>query len=104
VSREHERKVLRALLRRMDSKPKAFFNSSFVLVVLWLPLVLLFAFGFHASRADQLHPAFLCFGSALVGMLVYWLFLRRASQRTWPLLMKYLDRSRIEDRLRELET
>ena len=104
MSPDNEQKMLRALLRRMDSEPSAFLNSSLLPMVLWLLLVLLFAFAFHASRVYQLNPAFLCIVSALAGILVYWMFLRRASQRTWPFVRGYLDRSRIEARLHELET
>jgi hypothetical protein len=99
-----EQKLLRVLLRRMDSEPSAFFHGNLFLMVLWVPLALFFAVAFHLSRVHQLHPVFLCIVSAIVGMLMYWVFLRRASQRSWPLFKQYLDRQRIEARLHELET
>jgi len=104
MSTDQERKMLRSLLRRMDSEPSPFFHSSLFLMVLWVPLTFVFAVAFHVSRIYQLHPVFLCFMSAIAGIFMYWVFLRRAGQRSWPFVRQYLDRSRIESRLHELET
>ena len=103
MSPDQERKVLRALLRRMDTSANSFLHGNLFLVVLWFPIAFIFGLGSHLTQARQLHPVFLCLVSAIVGALVFWVFLRRAGERSWPTVKRYLDRQRIDARIRELE-
>ena len=104
MNQNQERKVLRALLRRIDTEPNAFFHGKLFLVLLWFPLFFIFGISFHLTQMYDFGPILLCSVSGLVGAFMFWVFLRRAGQRNWPVVKPYIDRDRIEERLNELET
>lgn len=99
-----KRKVLRSLLNRKDAEPNAFFHGKLVLILLWFPLLVIYAISFHLTQVYQLSPILLCFVSVVVGAIMFWVFLRLTNQRCWPTVKSYIDKDRIELRLHELES
>jgi hypothetical protein len=99
-----EVKCLKGLLSRLDSPRKSALSSNKLMVGLWLVLVVLFSALFKFASIYQAYPALLVFISVVIGGAMFWVFLRRASSRSWPVISQHFSRDSIQARLRELET
>lgn len=95
-----ERKVLEQLLKEIDSPGKA--SSGWSDVPAWISIAVITASCFHFFGRPSLPHALLMAGFFLAGLVYAQVRLRRKSARNWPTLRPFLDRTRVEARLREI--
>ncbi len=95
-----ERKMLREMLRRIDSPVQPVLSSRWFMPLVWLVFVALVAATFVLGALLAPKVGSLVF--VLLGMAYMYACLRASAANAWPALVPHLDRERIESRLREL--
>jgi hypothetical protein len=97
-----ERKMLREVLRLVDRPEHPVFSAWWFMPVGWVVFVLLsgivYALGEHVAHWIS------ALGFLLLGMGYMFAYLRAAAGRAWRVLGQYVQRERIEGRLRELDS
>jgi hypothetical protein len=97
-----ERRILREVLRQIHGAPHPVWPARWFLPVAWVAFVVLVA-TFYALGELVAHWLG-AFGFVLLGMAYMFANLKAAAANAWPVLGQYVQRERIESRLRELES
>jgi hypothetical protein len=97
-----EKRLLREVLRLIDRPVQPVWSARWFIPLAWVVFVLLTAI-FYALGELVAHWLS-AFGFVLLGMAYMFANLKAAATRAWPVLGQYVQRERIESRLRELES
>src|SRR5690606_14796867 len=96
-----ERKMLRRVLDRMDRPVQPVLSSRWFMPAVWILFVALVAAFYVVGELVAHWVAAL--GFVLLGTGYMHAYVKSAAARSWPILVKYFNRERIEARLAELE-
>jgi hypothetical protein len=102
MNRSTEAKMLRSVLKRIDSPPQRFLSSRWLMPSVWLAFVILVAVFCVVGQTFGIWVA--AFGFIFLGMGYMHIWFKASAARGWPLLARHFNRESIEARLRELES
>lgn len=97
-----EKRLLREVLRLIDRPVQPVWSARWFMPLAWVVFVLLAAI-FYALGELVAHWLS-AIGFLLLGMGYMYAYLKVAAAHAWPVLGPYVQRERIEGRLRELES
>ena len=100
MSQSEEKKILQAVLRRIDNGPAGFLSGRRSLLLAWLGLVVASAGIFAISTHIPAGVSAVLF--VVLGVVYSQLYFRIASARGWPVLWRHFNRQSIVDRIDEL--
>jgi len=97
-----EKQILLAVLKTIDKKPSVPRKLHWRIIdfAIWVAVGFFLFRAFSSTGWFQALFPFAMFG---FGMLLMFIYLRAQSIVQWPLIGRYLDRSKMEARVRELE-
>ena len=95
-----EKKILKALLQRVDNAPAGFVAGRRSLLLTWLSLVVVSAGIFAVSKHIPAGVSAILF--VVLGVVYSQLYFRIAYARGWAVVRHHLNRQSIVDRLSEL--
>ena len=102
MNRSTEAKMLRSVLRRIDSPTQRFLSSRWLMPSVWVAFVILVAVFCVVGQTFGIWVA--AFGFIFLGMGYMHIWFKASAARGWPLLAPHFNRESIEARLRELES
>ena len=104
LSRDREKQLLASMLVGLGKPPEVGVLKRFAREFVWLVMSALVAVVvLGVLRADSLLTTCTALGAALLGFGASIAAARAAAQKEWPVVARCLDRSLIEQRLRELD-
>jgi hypothetical protein len=104
MTQAQEKKLLTTLIKRLDQPGTGILGTRFFLSALWIALVIVFTLMFHLANRELLSPPTLVAIAALIGTFIGWILFYVTALKQWPVIRQHIDRARVENRLRELET
>lgn len=98
-----EKQVLLGVLKAIDEKPAASSKLHWLVdLVIWVAVGGVFFFFFRAFGSSNWFQTLFPFATFGFGMLFMHIYLRAQRVAQWPIIGKYVDRSRVEARISEL--
>ena len=99
-----EKRLLFALLKRLEKPSASATLAKWLRVVLWLVLVVAFMVLFQLAPHAGRSLLYVALGSAFLGIITTGVLVYLASIKQWSAIRKHLSIASIKERISELET